>query len=186
MSRTCPTYFDQFDLANNNYGIFSSPPNKADLIGPSPTSGWWYAQPNPGNAAWNVAPFAYQLHKAKYVNPETGAESTIVMLPSDEVLSYRFGYSNEGIGKIQNNISPYATDPSRPVIVMPSTDGDNAWGGGSSSWFEATPQLFNGSASAGYIPTTPQDFVNAHGAAAPVAHVEDGAWIFPESCYGYP
>ena len=48
---------------------------------------------------------------------------------------------------------------------MPSTDGDNAWGGGSSSWFEATPELFNGSANAGYIPTTPQDFVNAHGAA---------------------
>ncbi len=186
LSRTCPTYFDQFDLANNNYGIFSSPPNKADLIGPSPASGWWYAQPNPGNAAWNVAPFAYQLHKAKYVNPETGAESTIVMLPSDDVLSYRFGYSNEGIGKIQNNISPYATDPSRPVIVIPSTDGDNAWGGGSSSWFEATPELFNDSVSAGYIPTTPQDFVNAHGAAAPVAHVEDGAWIFPESCYGSP
>ena len=186
ISRTCPTYFDQFDLDNGQYNIFSSPPNKADLIGPSPDNGWWYSEPNPGNAAWNVAPYAYQLHKVKYVNPETGAEKTMVAVPSDDVLSYRFGFANEGIGKINNNISPYANDPNRPVIVMPSTDGDNAWGGGSSSWFEATPQYFNNSAGAGYVPTTPQDFVDAHGANAPVAHIEDGAWIFPTSDYGSP
>ena len=76
LSRTCPTYMNQGSISNNR-GIFSSLPNKADMTGPSPTSGWWYAQPNPGNAAWNVSPFAYQLHRAKYVNPDTGAESTI-------------------------------------------------------------------------------------------------------------
>ncbi len=186
LSRTCPTYFDQFDLENNEYGIFSSPPNRADLLGPSPTNGWWYGQPNPGNAAWNVAPFAYQLHRAQYVNPETGAVKTLVMVPSDDVLSYRYGYANEGISKIQAHVSPFATDPARPVLVMPATDGDNAWGGGSSSWFEATPQLFNNSAAQGYNPTTIQDFVTAHNAQAPVAHIEDGAWIFPESDYGSP
>ena len=186
ISRTCPTYFDQFDIENGNYGIFSSPPNKADLIGPSPTSGWWYAEPNPGNAAWNVAPYAYQLHRVKYVDPETGNEKSMIAVPSDDVLSYRYGYSNAGIGDINTHIAPYATDPNRPVLVMPSTDGDNAWGGGNDSWFNATPQLFGDSANAGYVPTTPQDFVNAHGAAAPMAHIEDGAWIFPESCYGSP
>lgn len=186
LSRTCPTYFDQFDLENGSYGIFSSPPNRADLLGPSPETGWWYSEPNPGNAAWNVSPYAYQLHKVKYVNPETGAEKTMVAVPSDDVLSYRYGYANEGIGKISQYIAPFSSDPDRPVLVMPSTDGDNAWGGGSSSWFEATPQLFNGAASAGYVPTTPQDFVNAHGANAPIAHIEDGAWIFPESDYGSP
>ena len=187
LSRTCPTYFNQFDIENNNYGIFSSPPNKADQLGPSPNTGWWYSEPNPGNAAWNVSPHAYQLHKAKYVNPDTGAEKTMLLVPSDDVLSYRYGYASEGIGKIQSFISPFATDPSRPVIVMPSTDGDNAWGGGSSSWFEATPQLFNDSGAAGYHQSCPQDFVNAHNAATvPMAHVEDGAWIFPESDYGSP
>jgi hypothetical protein len=185
ISRTCPTYNTKAN-PTGSYNIFSSPPNKADQTGPSPTEGWWYSEPNPGNAAWNVAPYAYQLHKVKYVNPETGAEKTMVAVPSDDVLSYRFGYANEGIGKIGQFISPFATDPNRPVIVMPSTDGDNAWGGGSSSWFEATPQFFNGAAGAGYRPSTPQDFVNAHGAAAPVAHIEDGAWIFPESDYGSP
>jgi len=186
ISRTSPSYFDQFDLANNNYGIYSSPPNRADLLGPALSSGWWYAEPNPGNAAWNVVPYAYQLHRVKYVDPETGAEKSMLAVPSDDVLSYRYGYSNEGIGKINDYISPYANDSSRPVLVMPSTDGDNAWGGGSSSWFEATPQLFNDAANAGYLPTTPQDFVDAYGANAPMAHIEDGAWIFPESCYGSP
>jgi chitodextrinase len=185
ISRTCPTYNTKANPAGS-YNIFSSPPNKADQIGPSPTGGWWYGEPNPGNAAWNVSPYAYQLHKVKYVNPETGAEKTMVAVPSDDVLSYRLGYANEGIGKIQQNIAPLATDPARPVIVMPSTDGDNAWGGGSSSWFEATPQFFNDAHNAGYRRNAPQDFVNAHGAAAPLAHIEDGAWIFPEMCYGSP
>jgi hypothetical protein len=187
ISRTSPSYNDRANPAGT-YNIYSSPPNKADQIGPrfDNVSQWWYSEPNPGNAAWNVSPYAYQLHRVKYVNPDTGAEKTMVAVPSDDVLSYRYGYANEGIGKIGSFISPHATDPARPVIVMPSTDGDNAWGGGSSSWSEATPQFFNGSAAAGYRPATPQDFVNAHGAAAPVAHIEDGAWIFPESCYGSP
>ncbi len=182
LSRTCPTYFDQFSLETGSYGIYSSPPNRADLLGPSPTSGWWYSQPNPGNAAWNVAPFAYQLHKAEYVDPGTGARKSMILVPSDDVLSYRYGYANEGVGKINDFIAPWSTDPARPSLVMPSTDGDNAWGGGFSSWMEATPQFLN----SGYAPTAVQDFVNAHGGAAGTVHIEDGAWIFPESCYGSP
>lgn len=186
LSRTAPTYFNQFNLDGNQYGIFSTPPNKADLLGPSPTTGWWYSEPNPGNAAWNVAPFAYQLHKAQYVNPNSGAVKQMYLVPSDDVLSYRFGYANEGIGKIQSSIAPFATDPNKPVIVMPASDGDNAWGGGHSSWMEATPQFFNESAGAGYVKNTPQGFVNAAKANADLVHIEDGAWIFPEMDYGSP
>lgn len=187
ISRTSPSYNDRANPAGT-YNIYSSPPNKADQIGPrfDNASQWWYSEPNPGNAAWNVSPYAYQLHKVKYVNPETGTEKTMIAVPSDDVLSYRYGYANEGIGKIGSFIAPHANDPSRPVIVMPSTDGDNAWGGGSSSWMEATPQFFNSSRDAGYNPTTPQDFVNQHGGSAPMAHIEDGAWIFPEMDYGSP
>jgi hypothetical protein len=187
LSRTCPTYFNQFDLAGGSYGIYSSPPNKADLLGPSPATGWWYGEPNPGNAAWNVAPFAYQLHRTKYINPQTGEEKSIIVVPSDDVLSYRFGYANEGISKIQDHIAPFATDPNRPVLVMPATDGDNAWGGGFSSWMEATPQLFNDSRNAGYTLTTVQDLVNQiPPPSGEYVHLEDGAWIFPESDYGAP
>ena len=186
LSRTCPTYLNQGNAANNR-GIFSSMPNKADLLGPSPTTGWWYGEPNPGNAAWNVSPFAYQLHRAKYVNPATGAESSIILVPSDDVLSYRFGYAQEGIQKIQDHIAPFANDANRPVIVMPSSDGDNAWGGGSSSWFEATPAFFNAAGGAGYGQTAIQDLVNQKPPPpGQYAHIEDGAWIFPETCYGSP
>ena len=182
LSRTCPTYLSQGNAADNQ-GIFSSLPNRADLLGPSPTVGWWYGQPNPGNAAWNVSPFAYQLHRAKYVNPATGVESSVLLVPSDDVLSYRFGYAQEGIDKIKTNIAPFATS-GKPVIVMPSTDGDNAWGGGSSSWFEATPAFFSAAGSEGYGQSAIQDYVNQQAANAETVHIEDGAWIFPESCYG--
>jgi hypothetical protein len=185
ISRTTPSYNDKAN-PEGSFGIYSSPPNKADQISARFDSAnqWWYGMPNPGNAAWNVAPFAYQLHRVKYVNPETGAEKKMYAVPSDDVLSYRYGYANEGIGKIVDHIAPHA---SVPVIVIPATDGDNAWGGGSSSWFEATPQLFGESANRGYKPSAPQDFVNAAKAGVTTdTHIEDGAWIFPEMCYGSP
>ncbi len=132
LSRTCPTYNDYAD-PEGSYNIASSPPNRADQLGPSPTDGWWYGEPNPGNAAWNVSPFAYQLHRVKYVNPETGAESSMIAVPSDDVLSYKAGYSGADAGMVSGNIAPFANDSAHPVIVLPATDGDNAWGGGSSS-----------------------------------------------------
>jgi len=185
ISRTSPSYNDRAN-PTNSYNIYSSPPNKADQISPrfdNPDQ-WWFSMPNPGNSAWNVAPFAYQLHRVKYVNPETGAEKKMYAVPSDDVLSYRYGYANEGIGKIVDQIAPHA---SVPVIVIPATDGDNAWGGGSDSWGGATKQLFGDSAARGYKPSTPQDFVNAvKGSVTTDTHIEDGAWIFPEMCYGSP
>ncbi|NQU39563.1 MAG: hypothetical protein HQ523_06390 [Lentisphaerae bacterium] len=108
------------------------------------------------------------------------------MVPSDDVLSYKAGYSGAEVGMVSGNIAPYANDANRPVIVLPATDGDNAWGGGSSSWFESTPSFFGACQSLGYKVCAIQDFVNEHGAAADLVHVEPGAWIFPESAYGAP
>ena len=187
LSRTCPTYTNQpKGNPEGSYNIFSSPPNKADQMGPSPSTGWWFGTGNVGETALNVSPFAYQLHKVKYVNPATGAEKTMIAVPSDDIESYKAGYSGAQIGMINDNISPYATDANNPAIVLPATDGDNAWGGGSSSWMESTPAFFNDCQNAGYAPTAIQDFVNQYGNNATVAHVEDGAWIFPETCYGSP
>ena len=187
LSRTCPTYGNQpKGNPTNQYNIYSSPPNKADQLGPSPTTGWWFGTGNVGETALNVSPFAYQLHKVKYVNPSNGAEKTMITVPSDDIESYKAGYSGAQIGMINDNISPYATDSSNPALVLPATDGDNAWGGGSSSWMESTPAFFSSCESAGYAPTAIQDFVNQYSNNATVAHVEDGAWIFPETCYGSP
>jgi hypothetical protein len=186
ISRTSPTYNEKAN-PEGNFAIHSSPPNKADQVGPVATNGWWFgAGQVEAIKAWNLAPYAYQLHKVKYVNPETGAEKLMVAVPSDDIHSYGYGYGDVGIGMIQTNIAPFATDPQRPVVVMPSTDGDNAWGGGYDSWEVATPNFFNSAAGAGFVKNTPGAFVNAFKAHAPVSHIEDGAWIFPESCYGSP
>ncbi|HMP73778.1 MAG TPA: carbohydrate-binding protein, partial [Kiritimatiellia bacterium] len=185
ISRTSPSYMDR---VTPNFNINSSPPNRADMIGPrfDNASQWWRDEPNPGQAAWNVAPFAYQLHRVQYVNPNNGNVKSMIAVPSDDVLSYQAGYSGAQIGLVDSKIAPFATDPNRPVIVMPATDGDNAWGGGFTSWMESTPAFFGSAQSRGYRITSIQDFVNQHGAAAPTTHIEEGAWIYPEMCYGSP
>lgn len=181
LSRTSPTWSQKAN-PEGSYGIHSSPPNKADQLGPTVNDGWWYGsgQIEPIKA-WNLVPYSYQLHKAKHVNPETGVEKSIILVPSDDVLSYQYGYIDEGTSKIGTYISPFATDPARPCLVMPATDGDNAWGGGSSSWDGAAPALMNNGT---YPAVAVQDFVNQFGGAADTVHIEDGAWIFPESDWG--
>lgn len=183
LSRTCPTYLNN-GTAEGNYNINSSEPNRADMNGPSPTSGWWYDSPNPGNCAWNVAPFAYQLHKVQYVNPWTKETKQMVAVPSDDVISYKAGYSGAEM-KYADSIAYGATEDN-PVIVLPATDGDNAWGGGDSSWMESWPGFTHQAAQRGWDNTTIQDFVDGYGARASLVHIEDGAWIFPEMDYGSP
>ncbi len=186
ISRTSPSYNDRVNPGSFN--IKSSPPNRADQLGPlfPNASQWWFDEPNPGQAAWNVSPFAYQLHRVKYIDPETGAEKTMIAVPSDDVISYQAGYSGAQIGAVDSHIAPHANDPNRPVLVMPATDGDNAWGGGFDSWMVSTPAFFGAAESRGYQITTIQDFVNQFGAHAPTTHIEEGAWIYPEVCYGSP
>ncbi len=186
LSRTLPAYMGNATYTspeNNSWKIYSSPPNKADLLGSASGGHWWFGTGNVGETAWNHAPYAYQLHKAKYVNPETGAEKTIILVPSDDIQSYKAGYSGWQQGLIDANIAPYANDSARPCLVMPATDGDNAWGGGSSSWDGDAPSMMNNGS---YPGVAIQDFVNQYGGAADTVHMEDGAWIFPETDYGSP
>jgi hypothetical protein len=185
LSRTLPGYMGSTYTTpqSNSWQIFSSPPNNADQINSVSGGGWWFGTGNVGETAYNHSPYAYQLHKAKYVNPETGAEKTIIMVPSDDVQSYKAGYSGWQKNLIDNHIAPHATDAGRPCIILPSTDGDNAWGGGNDSWQINAPAFMNNGT---YPATAVQDFVNSFGPAADTVHVEDGAWIFPESDYGSP
>lgn len=186
LSRTLPAYMGSINTSpeSGNWNIHSTPPNNADQVNSTSGGGWWFGSGNINPIkAYNHAPFAYQLHRAKFINPETGQEKTILMVPSDDILSYQYGYGDEGVGKITSFISPYVNDPSRPAIIVPSTDGDNAWGGGDSSWGGAAPGFMNNGT---YPGVAIQDFVNQHGGAAQPVHIEDGAWIFPESDWGSP
>ena len=184
-SRTCPTYLAHAGAsAGDNYGIGSSEPNRADLNGPSPTDGWWYDATDATNGVWNVAPFAYRLHKVQYVDPWTKQVKQMVAVPSDDAFSRRAGRS----GAETNDVAriAYGATADAPVIVLAATEGDNGWGGSAASWMDSWPGFTRQAAQCGWDNTTIQSFVDDHGPGATLAHVEDGAWIFPEMCYGSP
>jgi len=42
-----PDLFQQLRSGRQPVRIYSSPPNRADQLGPAPTTGWWHSEPNP-------------------------------------------------------------------------------------------------------------------------------------------
>jgi hypothetical protein len=160
------------------------PPNAADVI---PTNGnnWWNGQID-GRGGTFAAPYCYQAHKAKYVDPETAQEYKITVVPMCDLLSYINGYSTMGTGEIDNNIAPY-NNPQQPSIVLMAHDGDNAWGGGFDYYNNSVPGFAESAASQGYVPTTIQQFLDDHPVPEnDVVHVEDGAWVNAANDWGHP
>lgn len=165
-------------------GCNISPPNKADK---TDTDGknWWNGQTD-GRGGEFAAPYCYQAHKAKYVDPATGKEYFIDVVPMADLLSYRDGYSPQGTGDIDKHIKPF-DDPSHPSIVLFAHDGDNAWGGGNSYYFEAVPNFVGAAANDGMHPATVQQFLHDHPVPAKdVVHVEDGSWVNAANDWGSP
>ena len=165
-------------------GVNNNPPNLADKV---PTSGinWWNGQID-GRGGTFAAPYSYQAHKAKYINPETGLEYKITVVPMADLLSYKDGFSEQGTGDIDSNIAPYE-DPNHPSIVLLAHDGDNAWGGGASYYQQAVQNFSNSAASQGYSPTTIQQFLNDHPVPeSDIVKVEDGSWVNAANDWGSP
>ncbi len=184
LARTCTNYMDVANRGTGGWNI--DPPNRADVLGPTVPAAQWFSGSRDARGGTFPVPYAYQAHKAKYVNPETGAESKITIVPMCDYLSYENGYGSMGTGVIDAEIAPYA-DSSHPCLVLMAHDGDNAWGGGSSYYQESVPNLMNEAASKGYHPTTIQQFLNDHPVPDnDVVHVEDGAWVNAASDWGHP
>ncbi|MEM7147694.1 MAG: hypothetical protein AAF591_21500 [Verrucomicrobiota bacterium] len=184
LARTCQNYMDVASKGNSGWNI--DPPNRADRLGPwVPANQWWSGQQD-GRGGTFPAPFAYQAHRAKHVNPATGAESIINVVPMCDLLSYQNGFASMGTGDIDSHIAPY-NNPAQPCLVLMAHDGDNAWGGGASYYQESVPNLMNEAASKGYSPTTIQQFLNDHPVpAGDIVHVEDGAWVNAANDWGHP
>ncbi len=170
-----------------NYGTSGcniDPPNKADKVATNGTH-WWNGQID-GRGGTFAAPYCYQVHKAKYVDPDNGQEYKISVVPMDDLLSYQNGYSSMGTGDIDTKIAPY-DNPAQPSIVLMAHDGDNAWGGGYSYYGESVPGFANAAAAQGYTPSTVEQFILNHPTPdTDIVHVEDGAWVNAANDWGHP
>ena len=170
-----------------NYGTSGcniDPPNQADVISTFGNN-WWNGQID-GRGGTFAAPFCYQAHNAKYVDPETEIEYEIVVVPMCDLLSYINGYGTMGTSEIDTSIAPF-DDPNHPSIVLMAHDGDNAWGGGFSYYSESVPNFAQAASAQGYTPTTIEQFLADNPIPTEdVIHVEDGSWVNAANDWGHP
>jgi len=189
LARTCTNYLDVAQKGNSGWNI--DPPNRADQLGPFVPAIQWWSGTQDGRGGAFPAPYAYQAHRAKYVNPATGVESFISIVPMCDLLSYQNGFGTMGTGDIDTKIAPW-NNPTQPSIVLMAHDGDNAWGGGSSYYGDAdnpgsVRSLFDAAAAQDYRPTTIQQFLADHPVpTGDVVHIEDGAWVNAANDWGHP
>jgi hypothetical protein len=182
LSRTCP----DMPIVTGSGGEMCDIPNLADQINPAQGAGSYRSLSiDRGCSPTQVMPFGFQLHYARYVDPNTGVASEIILAPSDQAFGWKDSYSTWDLGLI----APLAAvnNPAKPSLVLCAHDGDNAWSGGSSYYNEWVPQMASTAVSDGYEPTTIEQFINDFPpSASDVVHVEDGGWVFADSDFGSP
>ena len=182
LARSCA----DFPLVLGSGGENCDMPNPADQINPAQGAGnYQRVSIERGCAPTQVMPFGFQVHYARYVDPNTGAASTIMVVPTDQALSWRDSYGTWDLGLI----APVAArnNPANPSLVLCAHDGDNAWSGGYSYYNEWVPQMASTAASDGYEPTTIEQFISDFPPATnDIVHVEDGGWVFADSDFGSP
>ena len=180
LARTMTDYVHPFNINGN-----IDPPNKADILN-NKSGNHWQDGTIDGRGTRLAAPFCYQAHKAKYVDPASGTEYVIDVVPMCNYLSYVDGYSGANVSDVQSRVGQY-NDDTHPSIVLLAHDGDNAWGGGYSYYYEAVNSFSTAAKNAGMVPTTIRQFLNDHPVpAADMVHVEDGAWVNADSDWGHP
>ena len=180
LSRACAG----FPLVLGSAGEMCDPPNRAGRLNPAQDN-WFAEYIDRGCTPTNAYPFAYQAHHARRVDPYTGEESRVTVVPVAMAMSWRDGYSRYGVEDI-DEIS-WANDPTRPMIIVLGHDGDNAYGGGYSYYMENVRDFCNEAAGAGYEPTVVQEYLLDHPVPpACVAHVEEGAWVNADGDFGSP
>lgn len=179
LARTLSDYEHPYNINGN-----VDAPNRADLVNTKGLN--WFDATIDGRGSRLAAPYCYQAHKAQYIDPATGTAYKIVVIPMCNYISYVDGYSGANTSDIASRIAPFSNE-THPSIVLLAHDGDNAWGGGSSYYNEAVTSFSHAAASAGYMPTTIQQFLNDNPVpSSDIVRVEDGAWVNAESDWGHP
>ncbi len=180
ISRAC----ENFPLVLGSGGVNCEPPNAADVRNPAQAN-WYRVNISRGCAPANAYPFSYTPHRARYIDPDSGVSSEVIVVPAAQAISWEDGYNPIGLGHF--NTLNTANPANRPMLVMLAHDGDNAWGGGFSYYLEATPNLVANASGAGYVASTVEQYLANHPVPAnDVVHVEDGAWVNADGDFGSP
>jgi hypothetical protein len=182
LARACA----DFPVATGSGGEMCDLPNLADQLNPAQGAGNYRRLTiDRGCSPIQVAPFGFQLHYARYVDPNTGTESKLIVAPSDQAFGWKDSYSTWDLGL--TDFVAQRNNPAQPSLVFCAHDGDNAWSGGSSYYNEWVPNMASQAAAKGYEPTTIEQFINDFPPDAnDVVHVEDGGWVFADSDFGSP
>jgi hypothetical protein len=182
LARSCP----DMPLSLGSGGEMCDIPNKADQLNPAQGAGNYQKLTIDRGCSPSAAmPFSFQLHTARYVDPATGAASTIVVVPADQALGWKDSYSTWDVGLI----GPLAArnNTSKPALLLLAHDGDNAWSGGNSYYNEWVPQFAGQAAGHGYEPSTVEQFMQDWPVdPSDIVHVEDGGWVYADSDFGSP
>lgn len=180
ISRACANW----PVVYGSGGTASDAPNRADQLNPAQAD-YLRLAIDRGCSPAEAYPYAFTPRRARYIDPATGAVSSIIAVPASQSLGWRDGYSAQGLGDF--NTLDARNNPSRPMLVVLAHDGDNAWGGGYDYYMVATPNRVTTGAAAGFVPTVIQRYLNDHPVPADDwVHVEDGAWVNADGDFGSP
>jgi hypothetical protein len=160
------------------------PPNPADQVNPPQDD--WTEHSIPRGVVLKVPyPYGFTPHRAEYVDPASGAVSNLVVVPAANAMSWDEGYGLFGTGSIDAIAA--ANDPAHPMLILLAHDGDNAWSGGYSYYYESVNQFSHNAAAAGYAPSTVASYLADHPVPFDdVVHVEDGGWVNADGDFGSP
>lgn len=162
-------------------------PNRADQLNPAQgANSYLRFSISRGITPSAPVPFAYVPHRTLYVDPQTGDEHQMVVIPADQGLSWKDGYSPWDLNQV-DPILHQVSSLQRPPFFLLAHDGDNAWGGGYSYYQEWVGNLAAQAKSKNIELTTVDTYLRHFPVPAnDFVHVESGAWVNAESDFGSP
>ena len=178
-----------FDRACQNYpwvDATSIRPNPADQLNPDPaTIGSQWLQLNNVWAPSKVsAPWGYQPHRVKYVNPYTGTEQKIIAVPAARYEGNENGRGGYGSFKPENVWGTHANNgvnnnAERPMIILCHSDGDNYGMKNADAWHAQHGAFLDMCKNdARFDNTTVQDYLQMFPVPSDdVIHIEPGSWV---------
>jgi hypothetical protein len=159
-------------------------PNRADVRNGSSTNlaSTWVGLQNVWAPTKVLAPWSYQPHYARYVEPWTGEIKKIIAVPAGRYEGNENGRGGYGAFKPQNVWGSQIAannNPSKPMLLLCHSDGDNYGMKNSDAWNgqqQAFVDMCAGNADFDY--TSVQDYLGMYPPDPnDVIHVEPGSWI---------